>query len=93
MQGRPFDGQKEQSEEEPMLNGIRGLLFDLDGTLVDSMWMWKQIDIDFLGGLKEDTNLKIDYYEDKGNDYDVMYNLSHKARIYKLILINPQATQ
>ena len=34
-----------------MLNGIRGLLFDLDGTLVDSMWMWKQIDIDFLGGL------------------------------------------
>lgn len=25
------------------------VLFDLDGTLVDSMWMWKQIDIEYLG--------------------------------------------
>ena len=25
------------------------MLFDLDGTLVDSMWMWKQIDIEFPG--------------------------------------------
>lgn len=25
------------------------VLFDLDGTLVDSMWMWKAIDIEFLG--------------------------------------------
>lgn len=33
-----------------MLTDIRGILFDLDGTLVDSMWMWKQIDIDYLGG-------------------------------------------
>ncbi|SKB70527.1 haloacid dehalogenase superfamily, subfamily IA, variant 3 with third motif having DD or ED [Lachnospiraceae bacterium] len=24
------------------------VLFDMDGSLVDSMWMWKQIDIDFL---------------------------------------------
>lgn len=28
---------------------IRGAIFDLDGTLVDSMWMWKQIDREFLG--------------------------------------------
>ena len=25
------------------------MLFDLDGTLVDSMWMWEAIDIEFLG--------------------------------------------
>lgn len=27
---------------------IKAVLFDLDGTVVDSMWMWKQIDIDYL---------------------------------------------
>ena len=25
------------------------VLFDLDGTLVDSMWMWKKIDVEYLG--------------------------------------------
>ncbi len=27
----------------------KAVLFDLDGTLVDSMWMWKAIDIEYLG--------------------------------------------
>ncbi|NCB94078.1 MAG: HAD family phosphatase [Clostridia bacterium] len=32
-----------------MLDNIKAVLFDLDGTLVDSMWMWKDIDIEYLG--------------------------------------------
>lgn len=31
-----------------MLNDIKAIIFDLDGTIVDSMWIWKQIDIDYL---------------------------------------------
>lgn len=32
-----------------MLRDIKSVIFDLDGTLVDSMWMWKDIDIEYLG--------------------------------------------
>ncbi len=32
-----------------MLNGIKACFFDLDGTILDSMWMWRDIDIEFLG--------------------------------------------
>jgi HAD superfamily hydrolase (TIGR01509 family) len=46
------------------LNTIKAAIFDLDGTLVDSMWVWEQIDIDYLTkkgksipkNLKEDIN-------------------------------------
>ncbi|MCI8308463.1 MAG: HAD family phosphatase [Lachnospiraceae bacterium] len=31
-----------------MLSGIDAVLFDLDGTLIDSMWMWEAIDIEYL---------------------------------------------
>ena len=32
-----------------MLQGKQAILFDLDGSLVDSMWVWKSIDIEYLG--------------------------------------------
>ena len=32
------------------VNTKKAVLFDLDGTLVDSMWMWHQIDIEYLSG-------------------------------------------
>lgn len=30
------------------LNGVRGAIFDLDGTLLDSLWVWDEIDKRFL---------------------------------------------
>lgn len=34
-----------------MINKIKCAIFDLDGTLVDSMWIWEQIDIDYFNKL------------------------------------------
>ena len=31
-----------------MFEGIDAVLFDLDGTVIDSMWMWEDIDIEYL---------------------------------------------
>ena len=32
-----------------MLKDIEAVIFDLDGTLIDSMWVWKSIDMEYLG--------------------------------------------
>ncbi|WMJ90653.1 HAD family hydrolase [Anaerocolumna sp. MB42-C2] len=43
-----------------MFQDINAVIFDLDGTLVDSMWMWRDIDIEFLSkyGIEFPDNLQ-----------------------------------
>ena len=42
-----------------MLKNKKAVIFDLDGTLVDSMWMWKAIDIEYLGKFGIDLPLTL----------------------------------
>lgn len=32
-----------------MFDSVKAVIFDVDGTLVDSMWIWRQVDIEYLG--------------------------------------------
>ncbi len=43
-----------------MLENIDAVIFDLDGSLVDSMWIWKDIDVAYLGrfGIELPENLQ-----------------------------------
>lgn len=49
---------------DKLLHRKQAVIFDLDGTLVDSMWMWKAIDMEYLGrfgyGCPEDLQKSIE---------------------------------
>lgn len=47
-----------------MIKNIKACIFDLDGTLVDSMWMWPEIDKEYLG------RFGIEYYDNLKNEID-----------------------
>lgn len=38
-------------KKKVVLPDFDAVIFDMDGSLVDSMWMWKEIDKEYLGGL------------------------------------------
>lgn len=65
-----------------MLENIKGAIFDLDGTLVDSMWVWKQIDLDYLKSkgysLPENLNSEICHlsFTQTANYFKKRFNLS-----------------
>lgn len=45
-----------------MLQNIKAVIFDVDGTLVDSMWIWRQVDIEFLS--RRGIELPVDLQKD-----------------------------
>ncbi len=50
----------EQNPLKERLGDFEAVLFDMDGTLVDSMWMWSEIDREYLGsfGIELPTDLQ-----------------------------------
>lgn len=69
MQSEKFDWQLLERGNN-MWKDKKAVIFDLDGTLVDSLWVWKDIDIAFLGKygltLPEDLQKQLDgmsFYE------------------------------
>ncbi len=48
------------TKRNKMLQGKEAVIFDLDGSLVDSMWMWHEIDVEYLGrfGIELPENLQ-----------------------------------
>ena len=57
-----------------MIKNIKACIFDLDGTLVDSMWMWPEIDAEYL------ERLGFEYYDNLKNEIEGIS--FHETAIY-----------
>ena len=44
-----------------MLENIKGVIFDLDGSLADSMWVWSAVDDEYIKRYK--LQMPEDFYE------------------------------
>lgn len=70
-----------------MFTNIKGAIFDLDGTLVDSMWIWEQIDKDYLSerGYDIPSNLKDEIthlsFQETAAYFKSRFNLSESLEV------------
>lgn len=66
-----------------MSNEILGVIFDLDGTLIDSMWIWEKIDIDYLKShnisMPKDLRCNIEHlsFEETASYFKKRFNLPY----------------
>ena len=58
---------------------IKGAIFDLDGTLIDSMFIWDTIGEDYLKSVLDET--------DCAGKFDFVYHIT-KERIVDIYLVN-----
>ena len=59
-----------------MIKNIKACIFDLDGTLVDSMWMWPDIDREYL------NRFEIEYDDNLKNEIDgILSTLAYKIKL------------
>lgn len=76
-----------------MIKDYKAVIFDLDGTLVDSMWIWKKIDIDFLEerghSLPDDLQKKIEgmSFTETANYFKTTFNLSEEIEEIKSVWV------